>query len=186
MTDKPNWALVLEEMYECGDELMLDVEYLEEEKTRPEDYDTKNQFNRVRMIKERTGLSVSEIIDSLRYLHDIGLIQRHEVGGDLDDRVGLSNQGFKIAHQRKMQQVQMNEEDQRIQSQNKVNTAIGFLTLGILFATYADTTLSLLYDTGASESTISVGMVINGVIVLFTAFVIWRTGLLELNTITDW
>lgn len=184
MDDNPNWAIVLEEMYELGDELLLDVEFLEGEKKRPDDYDTDSQFHRINILKERTGLSIEEIVSSLRYLYDIGLIQRYEVGSDLDDRVGLSDHGFKIAHQRKMQELQSEEENQRIKSQNQVNTAIGFLTLGILFVTYADTTLTLLHEMGLSQRGIRTGMLINAMIVLFIALVIWRTGMLEVDSIT--
>jgi len=184
MNNNPDWAVVLEAMYECGEELILDIEHLDEKKTRPDDYDTKTQFERIVLLKDKTDLNIREINKSLRHLYDMGLIERYDMY-DLDNRFGLSNQGFMVAHQRKMRQVEMDEENLRIQSQNEVNTAIGFLTLGILFVTYADTTLSLLHATGSSQSVIVIGMVVNAVIILLITLVIWKTGLLNLNSLSD-
>ncbi len=73
------------------------------------------------------------------------------------------------------------EQDRRIQSQNEINSAIGFLTLGLLFVNFVDTWITVTLDTEIANWSTELWLAVmaDAVVVAGIGLLLQRTGLLE-------
>ncbi|MFK5603670.1 hypothetical protein [Haloferax volcanii] len=193
MDEEPTWSVVIRSMYRRGEDYHS---YLDEDSypsLSSKDKGTEKSEKKTKWcreignkqhhnIKKDTGLTDSEIESSISWLDSANLIDSMEPFDDVSlDRlpIRLNQSGFEVAHDQFMLNKQENREDQRNSQQNQINTAIGLLTLGLLFATAADTSIQVFMTEGFTQRTISFGLITEWIIVGAIAVVLQRTGLLS-------
>jgi F0F1-type ATP synthase assembly protein I len=171
MDQEPNWANVLETLYESQ---------LKEIKSRDDPHDT-TAVSRDELDGE-LDLTLHEIKESLDYMETAGLLQLTDTVHDI---YVLTPKGFQVAHERRMQKRRDDREDQRLERQqefeenrvdhqearederakrqHEVNRAVAFLTLGLMTVTVIGATIRIFVaqqSYTAAYSTIIVGLIL--------------------------
>ncbi|WP_276255611.1 hypothetical protein [Halomontanus rarus] len=158
-------------------------------------------FDEEHPVVSAVELNVKTVQENLAMLSQSGLVGRVHVGIQADiprpemesvigisdgakrqgTHVGLTARGFHVAHEREVMEQEQEEQDRRIQSQNEINSAIGFLTLGLLFINFTDTWITALLDSSMSSWSITMwsGLLANSAVILALAVLLYQTGLLD-------
>lgn len=104
--NEPNWAKILSELYD-SEQADLPIDDMSE------------------FVRDGLGVGLNDdaIHTSLSYLESAGLLDQ---GGG--NRLRLTRKGFEVAQQRELAKQQARRERQ----QNQTNTALGYLTLGLI------------------------------------------------------
>ncbi|GAA0209025.1 hypothetical protein [Halobaculum roseum] len=157
-SDEPSWATVLRALYN-GERSTVKRSPAKDRKVL-----------RSEQIFDRIDLNQEEVDNAVEYLIDANLI---EEGQSRTDPYRLTNRGFEIAHQRAINNRQMNREDQRSQRQHGINRAVAYLTIGLLLVGLFDLFVSGYSNIGTADWQISLMMVLAGVVVLQ---IIWTVG----------
>lgn len=119
----------------------------------------------------------SQVRFAINYLEQAELIEPDGKGGYL-----LTPRGFDVAHQRQMSRKESKIEQKRTKRQNDVNRAIGILTFGLLFATFADTALSIYLDSNFPPWTLTLGLGMEGLVIISVSFLLYKNELLSFNS----
>lgn len=188
MSEEPEWAKVLDTVYK--ENLVWEADA---------------DFDEDHPVVSAVDLDSKATQRNLAFLSQAGLIGRLHVGvkadvsypgreglmglsGEAERRgthTGLTERGFSVAHRREVMQQQEQEEERRIQSQNEVNSAIGYLTLGLLFVTFMDTFLSTMVPLNLPIETVYVALLLDAVIVFVISLLLYRTNLLNPRTVMN-
>lgn len=184
MAEAPVWAEILEKIYR------------ENIVWSPDD-----DFDDEHPVISEVEFEAETVQENLAMLSQSGLVGRVHVGIPADitrpgkegivgmsDRakregshIGLTPRGFHVAHEREVMDQEKDEQDRRIQSQNEINSALGFLTLGLLFVNFSDTWILATLDTPVASwpESILLWFVADVVIVGVLAVMLYRTELLD-------
>ncbi|WP_247729906.1 hypothetical protein [Halovivax limisalsi] len=184
MKDEPNWAVILDTIYRNN-------------VTWPSD----TNFDKDHPVVSAVNLDAETVQENLAMLSQSGLVGKTHVGMKADiprpgkeglkgitgearrqgTHVGLTARGFHVAHEREVMEQEQKEQDRRIQSQNEINSAIGFLTLGLLFVNFVDTWITVTLDTEIANWSTELWLAVmaDAVVVAGIGLLLQRTGLLE-------
>lgn len=182
MDNEPDWTLILERLYH-GEQKQI------QKQKDPHD----DTIITTDEIYEGYDLNYTEIDNILEYLDTAGLIQETD---KYSDEYVLTPRGFQVIHDRvmmekkeeyedKRMEEREKQEDRRIQSQNEVNSAVGYLTLGLLFVTFAHTVVIAMIEKGAGVFVLSILLVVESIIIVGISLLLSRTGLLDPTTVMD-
>jgi DNA-binding MarR family transcriptional regulator len=164
MTTEPDWASVLRVLYQAGAALDASVQpsgdgparSATDESTDSEDdrHDelAARQYDR---IAEDTGLSESEIAESIAWLDSNGLVERAAPPGDAtgDERyaVELTPTGFEVAQEQVRHEREAEQGLERNRLQHSFNRAIALLTLGLVTINMFDSAIQITLQTDMVE-----------------------------------
>lgn len=151
MQEKPNWAILLNNLYR------------QEQSRFDRNQGSGGALTEDHPLIHQTGLTREELNKSIQYLRDSGLLRT--TGSS--DKFVLTEKGFEVAHERHNQSWSERLQSERIEDQNDVNRAIGFLTLGVLFFAFTDSTFYVISQTATPEWGYFVGLIVN-----FLAFIV--------------
>ncbi|WP_396612894.1 hypothetical protein ACH9L7_06380 [Haloferax sp. S1W] len=194
MDNEPTWSMVIRSMYRLGEDYHEYIDADSYPTLRSGDEGTQKSKKKTEWckdtgkrqyqnIKSDTNLSMEQIEDSVGWLRNAGLIDVMEPFDDVSlDKypIRLNGDGFKVAHDQSMLVKQESREEQRVEEQNQINTAIGLLTLGLLFATMADTAVQALIAQKLGTS-VKMILIIEATVVFTLAAVLKITGVTELE-----
>jgi len=186
MTTQPEWAIVLDKIYK--ENIVWEPE-IEIDKEHP--------------VVKVVGMSAKSVQENLALLDQAGLIGQVHVGISADiprpdkegligipeearsrgTHIGLTERGFSVAHERQVMEKQQEEQDRLIGSQNEINSAIGFLTLGLLFLTFADTWTSAALNAGIENWSLTVWLGLATQAIFILAIMLHQTELLNPHSI---
>lgn len=144
MDDEPDWAILLETLYDG-------------ERSRfKRNQRSGGPLPDSNVLIDETGLSRDELNEAIQYLRDAGLLKPTGDSGQFK----ITEEGFQVAHDRRMQQQQQQREDRRVERQqeledqrvkqqeeredrrakrhHQINRAVAFLTLGLMTVTVGD------------------------------------------------
>jgi DNA-binding MarR family transcriptional regulator len=160
MTTEPDWASVLRVLYQAGAALDASVQpsgdgparSATDESTDGEgdrhDELAARQYDR---IAEDTGLSESEIAESIAWLDSNGLVERAAPPGDAtgDERyaVELTPTGFEVAQEQVRHEREAEQGLERNRLQHSFNRAIALLTLGLVTINMFDSAIQITLQT---------------------------------------
>ncbi|MCO8267340.1 hypothetical protein NKF06_12270 [Haloferax sp. AB510] len=190
MSDEPDWAEILETIYRRNIIWSYDTDI---EDDHP--------------VVSAVGMDANSVQENLALLSQTGLVGRIHVGRQADisrpemgglvgisenarrkgTHIGLTPRGFHVAHEREVMNQEKKEENRRIQSQNKINSAIGILTLGLLFINFADTWVSaaLTSRTDNWPLTIWVALGSGAIIIVVITILLNRNNLLDSQSLIE-
>jgi len=160
MTTEPDWASVLRVLYQAGAALDASVQPSGDGPARsatddPADSEgdrhdelAARQYDR---IAEDTGLSGSEIAESIAWLDSNGLVERAAQPGDTtgDERyaVKLTPTGFEVAQEQVRHEREAEQGLERNRLQHSFNRAIALLTLGLVTINMFDSAIQITLQT---------------------------------------
>lgn len=176
MIQEPKWSLILDYLYSGEIKQIQGREDLHDDTVATRDD-----------IREELELNYSEIDNSLEYMDAAGLIsetKRHS------ENYVLTPRGFQVAHDReKMKTQQENEnkrlkrqekrQDHRAKNQNEINSAIGYLTVGLVFVTFSHTLVYSLFQVDAPIFSIGISIFVASIVFLYLIYKLSITGLLD-------
>lgn len=167
MSKEPNWTAVLRTLY--NHEITIDVQMTD-------------RAVAVKVAK-LTGLDPESVSAAITDLTEIGLVETEhkELGERGYNKIRLTERGFQIAHEREMNTQQEEREDDRIERQNEINRAIGFLTVGLLVTTLFDTVVAAELQSNLQLLTPQTIVLVDLVLVLAIIGAISRSGVLTQN-----
>lgn len=161
MTTEPDWASVLRVLYQAGAALDASVQPSSDGPARSATDDPADgegdrhdelaarQYDR---IAEDTGLSESEIAESIAWLDSNGLVERAAPPGDAtgDERyaVELTPTGFEVAQEQVRHEREAEQGLERNRLQHSFNRAIALLTLGLVTINMFDSAIQITLQTG--------------------------------------
>jgi|GEM_PF-4957832 hypothetical protein len=160
MTTEPDWASVLRVLYQAGAALDASVQPSSDGPARSatdepaegksDRYDevVARQYDR---IAEETGLSESEITESIAWLDSNGLVERAAPPGDAtgEERyaVELTPTGFEVAQEQVRHEREAEQGLERNRLQHSFNRAIALLTLGLVTINMFDSAIQITLQT---------------------------------------
>lgn len=188
MDNEPEWAKVLDEIYRENIVWSMDEELNDEHPVVSSvDFDPETVQENLALLSQ-SGL-IGQVQVGIRA--DVprpgkeGVIGITENARQHGTHVGLTARGFHVAHERDMRKKEQEEQDRRIQSQNEINSAIGYLTLGLLFINFVDTWVATALNGGISNLSPSVWVALISAAIIIVAYsiILYQTGLLDPDTI---
>lgn len=162
MIDEPGWAIVLEAMYE-GQKKQIRGQKDPHDETSVTERELADQLEEI----SRGDMRLIE-----EYLETCGLIREtNRVQGIYE----LTPLGFRVAHERKMQERQDEREDARVNKQEEqenrrakrqqsINIAVAALTLGLMSVTVIDSFVRA--AVGAQSIDLAYGVVFGGIVLV--------------------
>lgn len=196
MHGEPDWAKVLRAFYKRGMDLHEWKEPTGFGEIKPSDHGT-NEYERYlnwhselserqyRYIREETGLSDERINDAIQWLDKHNLLRKKvpqtSEGFSYEEYcpVELTQDGFNLAQEQAQLRRQEIREDKRVSSQTDVNRAIGLLTFGLLFISFADTAVRAATVIGFSNEVITGMVVATGGVMIGMGIVLLWSGMLS-------
>ncbi|NEU55560.1 hypothetical protein [Halorussus sp. MSC15.2] len=132
----------------------------------------------IEFLADKTGREENEIRESLRYLQSVNCARELESAGG-GKRFGLTAEGFKIAHEREMQEYQTEREDDRDRRQHDVNRAIALLTIALVLINFIRAGVTGLVGTDADPDIVYIILGFGGILAVVISVGLWRAGLLS-------